>query len=883
MTPTATSPGASRDANPWHDYQGRPGCFDEMTTGDGQLREHWRKFVAGLDALGPAELMRRWQEARELIRENGVTYNVYADPQGMDRPWQLDPLPLVLSPAEWGKIEAGLVQRARLLELILADVYGAQHLLRQGLLPPELLFAHPHFLRPCHGIILPNKRHLHLYAADLGRTPDGGVWVLGDRTQAPSGAGYSLENRIVLSGMLPGAFRDCQVQRLALFFRSLRDNLASLAPRHRDDPRIVLLTPGPYNETYFEHAYLARYLGLTLVEGGDLTVRDHRVYLKLLGGLQPVDVILRRLDDTFCDPLELWRDSFLGVPGLVQAARAGNVALANPLGSGVVQTPALNVFLPAICRHLLGEELLLPSTPTYWCADAVARDYVLANLHRLVIKSSFPAPGRQSIFGSKLDAAARQKLAEAIQARPRDYVGQEQLTLSTAPVMVDGRLQPRHLVVRALLTASEGSFTVMPGGLTRFSGSADSLVVSLQHGGGSKDTWVLSSGPVSSFSLLPPPGQPIELSRGGGDLPSRAADDLFWLGRYAERAEGMVRLLRGILVRLTEKSGLSDAPELPLLLRALLHPVTGYGAAGEGGEVRPASLEAELLSLVFDGQRPGSLRDTVASLRRVAGCVRDRISLDTWRILRGLDLQEELAQLVPGLVRPGEPGRANAFRDEEGGNGRAGAAPRWATASDVVALLNQMVIRLAAFCGMAMEGMTRGHGWRFLDMGRRLERSIQLIRLIRNTLRTVSVSEGPLLEAVLEISDSSMTYRRRYLAGLQAAPVLDLLLADETNPRSLVFQLAALADHVERLPREQKWVSLSPEKRIILSALTGVRLADVEALSQGNADGVREQLDALLADLDGKLPLLCDSITRGYLSHAEPLQQRALLQPGGTP
>lgn len=855
---SATS-GPLPQAGPWHAYRGPAGSHDEMVTPSGEVRDPWRKLIAGLDSLGSEELHRRWEEALRLIRDNGVTYNVYADPQGIDRPWQLDPLPLVLGSQDWAWLERGMLQRARLLEMILADLYGPQELLHRGLLPPELVYAHPHYLRPCHGIKLPGNRYLHLYAADLGRTSDGQVWVLGDRTQAPSGAGYSLENRIVTSGMLPEVFRDCKVTRLALFFRTLRDNLISLSPRQRENPRIVLLTPGPYNETYFEHAYLARYLGLTLVEGGDLTVRDHRVFLKLLGGLQPVDVILRRLDDTYCDPLELWRDSFLGVPGLVQAVRSRNVAIANPLGSGAVQTPVLTVYLPQLCRHLLGEGLILPSTPTWWCGEPVGRQHVLANLHRLVIKPAFPAPGKGSIFGHQLDSAGRQRLAEQIQARPREFVGQEQLALSTAPVLIDGRLQPRHLVLRVLLTADEGSgrempprsFVMMPGGLTRYSASADSLVVSLQQGGGSKDTWVLSAGPVSKFSLLPPPHQPIPLSRGGGDLPSRAADDLFWLGRYAERAEGMVRLFRAILVRLTHKTGLSDSPELPLLLGVLLHPIAGHGANGAVTQGQPAGLVADLLAMVFDGTRSGSLSDTLVSLRRVAVCVRDRISMDTWRILRGLDPEDEML-----------PGR-----------------PAGTSTGDALHLLNQIVIRLAAFCGMANENMTRGQAWRFLEMGRRLERSVQLIRLVRKTLHTVHSSEGPLLESLLEIADSSMTYRRRYLAGVQAAPVLDLLLADTTNPRSLLFQLLALDDLVEHLPREPNRNKISAEKRIMLNALVALQLADIETLAQGNAEGVRESLDGLLSQLEDQLPALCETITRSYLSHAESVQQRTALEP----
>ena len=546
-----------------------PGRRDEAFDVRGEVRPHWHAFLESLGELGLPELTRRWEEAKHLIHENGVTYNVYGDPRGMERPWQLDPIPLVIAPAEARILESGLIQRGRLLEAILRDLYGPQQALTLGLLPPELVFGNPAFLLPCHGASLPGNRYLHLYAANIGRSADGSFWVLGDRTQAPSGAGYALENRIVLSRMLPDGFRDCRVQRLSLFFRTLRDTLRAIAPHNRDNPRIVLLTPGPFNETYFEHAYLARYLGYTLVEGGDLTVRDNHVFLKVLGGLQPVDVIFRRLDDDFCDPLELRPDSFLGVPGLVQAVRAGNVAVANALGSGLLETPALLAFLPGLCRYFLGEDLRLPSVPTWWCGEQAALDYVLANLDDLVIKPALSGTRMEPVFGGELSREQRAQLAEKIRARPKDYVGQQRLTLSTAPVLVDNRLQPRHLVLRAYLAAHQDSYTVLPGGLTRVSASPDTMVVSMQRGGGSKDTWVLSPGPVSNFSLLRPAGAPLELTRGGSDLPSRVADNLYWLGRYAERAEGLTRLLRGVLVRLTESSGLTEVPELPALLRAV--------------------------------------------------------------------------------------------------------------------------------------------------------------------------------------------------------------------------------------------------------------------------------------------------------------------------
>jgi uncharacterized circularly permuted ATP-grasp superfamily protein/uncharacterized alpha-E superfamily protein len=838
------------------------GLHDEMMGPEGKVRGHWQPFLRALNHLGSAEVARRWEDARQLIHENGVTYNVYGDPRGFERPWALDPIPLLLSAVEYEALQAGLKQRARLLERILADLYGPQRLLLGGLLPPELVFAHPGFLRPCHGALPSGGRYLHLYAANLARSPDGQFWVLGDRTQAPSGAGYTLENRIVQSRMLPDVFRDCKVQRLAQFFITLRQTLQASAPQHRDNPRIVLLTPGPYNETYFEHAYLAQYLGYALVEGGDLTVRGDSVYLKLLGGLLPVDVILRRLDDDYCDPLELRRDSFLGVPGLVQAVRAGKVAVANPLGSGLIETPALMPFLPGLCQHLLDEPLRMPSVACWWCGEAKVREHVLANLRKLVIKPAFPSSGFESVFGEKLSAGQLKALADRIRARPWDYVGQEQLALSTTPVLTDGSLQPRRFVFRSFL-AAEGSdsFVVMPGGLTRVAATADALVVSMQQGGGSKDTWVESSGPICTLSLLPPAAGPVELSRGGSDLPSRTADNLFWLGRYVERAEGCVRLLRSIFVRLTEQTGLAEAPELPALLRALTDQTMTYpGFVGAGAEARLAAPEKELFSVIFDGFRPGSLQGTLGVLQRVSRMVRDRISPDTWRTLGRLKLRDLKAE---------EP----EAKSDDDGQPKCTEAP--ATLSDVLEMLEDLVINLTAFSGLTGENMTRSQGWKFLDMGRRLERGAHTIRLLQSTLVTTWAPEGPLLEALLEVAESSMTYRRRYRSALQTAPVLDLLLADETNPRSLAFQLAALFGHVGDLPRDHSGPRRASEEGLVMAALTDLRLADLEILASANDEGVRTNLDDLLTKLADQLPLFSDKITENYLTHIQAVRQMA--------
>jgi uncharacterized circularly permuted ATP-grasp superfamily protein/uncharacterized alpha-E superfamily protein len=810
----------------------RPG-YDEATDHTGIPRPHWLKLFDSLAHLGPVELSRRWREARDLIRTNGVTYNVYGDPHGIARPWQLDPIPLVISSAEAATLERGLVQRARLLELLLADVYGPQRLIAAGLLPVELVFPNPGFLRAVHDCPVPGGSYLHLYAANLGRGSDGRWRVIGDRTQAPSGAGYALENRIVMTRTLPEAFKDCRVQRLARFFQSFKDTLRTLAPRNRENPRVVLLTPGPYNETYFEHAYLARYLGYTLAEGGDLTVRDNRVYLKVLGGLQSVDVIFRRLDDDFCDPLELRADSFLGVPGLVNAVRRGTVTVANALGTGVIETPAVLAFLPRLCKELLGEDLLLESAPTWWCGDADARRYVLDHFDQLVIKPTFPASRMDPEFPAELSAEKRADLIARIRHRPRDYVAQSRMDLSSTPVLEGDRLMRRKLVVRSYLAADAGGgFAFMPGGMTRVSATSDAPVVSMQRGGGSKDTWVLTNTTVSEFSLLPAGGARVPITRSGGDLPSRAADNLFWLGRYAERAEGLTRLLRGIVQRVSERPGTADSPELP----ALFHALALHADRTAGPPAPPEDPFALVLPAVFDPDSRTSLSGVMRSVRHVASVVRDLISLDMWRVVNMLGERDELP------ARDGPP-----------------------TPAEVLDVLNRNVITLVAFGGLAAESMTRGEGWRFLDMGRKLERAVHTIHLLKATLVTPVPNEGPVLDAVLEIADSRMTYRRRYLSSLRAEAVLDLVVDDETNPRSLASQLADLLDDVDHLPRAGTG-GRSAEQRFALSALSSVRMAEPEKLAAVDG-GSRPLLQELLDLVGGWLPILSDAITQQYLSH----------------
>jgi len=824
---------------PWRlldDYRPLSGVYDEMSSGAGQPRAHCEALIRSLEGLGRTELSLRWEGAKRAIRENGVTYNVYGDPQGVDRPWTLDMLPLLIAPAEWSRIEGALLQRSRLFNTILADLYGPQRLLRDGVLPPAIVLANPAFLRPCHGVRVPNDTYVHLHAVDLGRSPDGQWRVVADRTQAPSGAGYALENRIVMSRSLPEAFRDCRVQRLGAFFRAHRDGLMALAPAdRRDHPRVVLLTPGPLNETYFEHAYLARYLGFTLVEGADLTVRDSRVFIKTLEGLRQVDVILRRLDDSFCDPLELRSDSTLGVAGLVDAVRAGHVTMANALGSGLVEAPGMAAFLPDLCRHLLGEELLLSPARSWWCGHPDDLQYVLAHLDELVIKQSFPPAARQPVFGRTLNAEQKSLLRSSLLARPEEYTAQSEVALSTAPVWNGTGSESRQLVLRVYAASNGDSMAVMPGGLTRVGAASNIPIVTMQRGGGSKDTWIVSDGPVTAVSLLAPIRLSVRRERLDADLPSRVADNLFWMGRHIERAEQIVRLLRSLVTYVTREDMSEGVPELAALLHVLVDMELIPAQLKDPMSLPQLEQEVSLL-FRFDAP-PGLLRVTLGEVRRIAAAVRDRLSNDTWRILNQLQLDSRQRQ---GRVQFDE----------------------------VLVHLNRMITDLAAFSGMEGESMTRGHGWLFLDIGRRLERSIGITRLVRSAIEA-SPSHVAILEPLLEVADSSMTYRRRYFAEAQLPPVLDLLLADGTNPRALRFQLDTMAVLLSHLPRHPRAPSPTHEERTVAHAIASLRVADFDALSQPGADVAFDRLTAVLDVLDADLRAVSDAITFHYFSHAE--------------
>jgi uncharacterized circularly permuted ATP-grasp superfamily protein/uncharacterized alpha-E superfamily protein len=757
-------------------YRPLPGVPDEMVDAAGAPRPVWKPFIAALDGLGAEELTRRFARADQYLRDAGVFYRVYDRAGAVERPWPLAHMPLLIDEAEWKAITAGLVQRAELLEAVLADIYGENRLVADGLLPPGLIASSPEFLRPMVGVKPASGFFLHFCAFELGRGPDGGWWVLGDRTQAPSGAGFALENRVATTRALSDIYGEMYVHRLAGFFRRFRDALHAMVGL--PSGRVAILTPGPLNETYYEHAYIARYLGTMLLEGEDLTVSEGRLMVRTVSGLKRVNVLWRRMDAAFVDPLELNAASQIGTPGMAEAVRRGSVTLVNALGSGILEARAMLAFLPELSRQLNGEELILPNIATWWCGQSRERRHVLDNLARMMVgpalSTRLPLEDENAtVLGGALDAADIAALAARIEAAGGEFVGQEAVTLSTTPVFAEGRLEPRPASLRVYLARTGDGWAVMPGGFARVGLNTDASALAMQRGGQAADVWVVSPKPVPFETLLP--SERDGFSRNlPGSLPSRAAENLVWLGRYVERSEGTARILRAYHARLAETSD----PDLPLLADVRGH----LDAVGvDAGAAIPAGLVASVDRAVNS-----------------AAQIRDRFSPDGWLALR------DLSKTVHKFAHTVQPG------------------------DDATRAMTVILRKLAGFSGLLHENMYRFAGWRFLEIGRRLERGIH----VAGVLALLSRKNAPdgALDMMLEIGDSVMTHRRQYTVQSGRRTVIDLLALDPLNPRSVLFQLERLKEEIGLLPGVGSGGTLSPAGKEILRLHTSLAIREAPDL-----------------------------------------------------
>lgn len=760
--------------------------YNELLDSLGEPRPHWQAMLDQLQAEDPATLRKRIESVQRQIRDNGVTYNVYADTHGVQRPWDLDVLPLIIPQQEWQQIAAAVTQRASLLNRILIDVYGQQSLLSAGQLPAGLIYGHDGFLPACVGMPHYDNVALHSYAVDIARAPNGQWWAVSDRTLAPTGAGYALENRTIISGAFPELFRDLNIERLSGFFASMRDSLAhwghrvaenhqrtglGIAPlRIGEPPLVVILTPGPYNETYHEQSFLAGYLGYPLVQGSDLTVRNGVVWLKTIAGLKPVHAILRRIDDDYCDPLEMNAESLLGVAGLAQVARLGNVVIANALGANLLQSGALLGFLPNICQSMLGEQLLMPSVATWWCGEPRALEYVINNLKFLVIKPAFPQVQSTPIFGEDLTATQKAALIEKLRAQPHHYIAQEQVDISHAPVLVNPAQPHMHALavsLRVYAFATPNGYAIMPGGLARVASGKDARVVTMQRGGTSKDTWVMSDAHQAPFSLLRKTTSSKDLVRENTYLSSRMAENLFWYGRYSVRNLQKAMMLRTTIRALLEYTPETRAGEWPTMQGLCqwfdLLPAPKDEKEWETWQIfEDDAIEPLLIRAVFS-QQSNSLATSVQQLFQQAFNLRERISNDHWRTVNLLSRQFITRQPHPSLQE------ANAY---------------------IELAINHFV----TLTGFAMDWMTRDLGWRFMSLGRRIER-LQFMCVLLS--RAIHMPQHSNLEWLLQVTNNLVTYRARYASQPEWLPVLDMLLMDGQNPNAIAFQIRGLVKYLE--------------------------------------------------------------------------------------
>ncbi|HEY8973103.1 MAG TPA: circularly permuted type 2 ATP-grasp protein [Burkholderiaceae bacterium] len=836
------------------------GSFDELHGGTAEaasagaaLAPGWQAFFEAIGADGWVDLAQTRARIRARVQDDGVTYNVYAEGAAAASAWPLEPLPFLIDAASWAAIERGVVQRARLLDAVLADVYGSRDLLDEGLLPASLVLAHPQYLRAMHGCRPAGGVRLHVAAFDLARGSDGDWRVVSQRTQAPSGLGYLLQNRLIVSQQFPTAFRDLHVQRIASGFLGLLQGLQRLSPEG-DDARVVLLTPGPHNETYFEHAFLARYLGITLVEGGDLTVRGERLFLKTLHGLEPVHVLLRRVDDEWLDPLELRGDSALGVPGLLGVIRAEQVVVANAPGAGFLESPGLAAFWPAVARRLLGEELLLPSTTSWWCGEDAVWEAQRERLADFVVAPTFPASETTQGFAphgvAELSPDARAALLAAIDARPAAYTLQSRVRPSEMPVWNEDALEPRAALVRVYaMTDGRGGWRVMPGGLTRVATRRDAAQdawLSMQHGSVSVDTWVMTEGEVDPTTLLPRPLSPADLARSRRTVTSRSAENLYWLGRYTERADNSVRLARITLESLNNAN--------PALLDALGRLALRNGLIGSGVPSPLQSVRVFERALVHALADPAttSIGYNLRALRQCAQALRERLSVEHWKLIDGVgrDFEQRLAAVL-------DP------RDSASSAGGTGHAVE--SVGDVLGVLQRAATQLAAITGAQSDRMTRDDGWRLLSVGRQTERLDFLAQALMLGVQLDLPAREDGFALLLNLFDSTITYRAQFQARRELPPLLHLLVLEPDNPRSLAGVAHTLRDRLTRLARhESRWVQR------VLDELPSPQDWSLDALCALDEAGGHAALFSALQGLSERNLALSAEIGRRLFSHVGP-------------
>ena len=828
--------------------------YDEVLKQNMTINPNWEKLLSNLTQMGTDALISKQTEMDWLMDENGVTYNVYNDPKGMHRSWELNIVPFLIHQKEWETIEKGIKQRSELLNLILKDIYGKRELIKNGIIPPEVIYAHRGFLRQCDQIQYKTTKNLLIHSADVARGPDGRMWVVNDRTQAPSGMGYALENRYSTSRILPDIFKDIHVKQPSSFFADFNQMLIDAAPQNNENPNIVILTPGPLNETYFEHAYLSSFLGYPLVTGNDLVARGGKIWMKSLKELKQVDVILRRVDDVFMDPLELREDSYLGVAGLLDVVRQGQVTIINPIGSGVLENSGLIPFMNAICKYFFKEELILPQIASWWCGQEKERNYVLNNLTNLVVKR-IDRSNRESIYFCEfLKANQLENLKKEILSNPYSFVAQEKISFSTAPDFVKDKLEPRKVMCRLFSIAKNDEYSVMPGGLVRVAPERENLFVSNQRGGVSKDFWIVADEPQTNIQNYSWDNTCRISVSGINDLPSNTAENLYWSGRYLGRALVTARFLRTVLNKMSNEQYNKNKTQSESLL-ALFQSVTNItstfpGFIGEEGEEALKDPLKEIVSLMIDKDVMGSFAQTLSSFNNSYYSLRNLWSKDMWRVFDGIQKiwtrfeKEDDKTTTPALIK----------------------------------VLDRIITRLIAFMGLIEESILVEQGLLLYFIGLQTEQATMNIAKCRSLL-VVNYKQQPqyeILEAILTSHESLNIYRYSYRSYLSIENVINLILLDKEYPKSLAYQLRRIQKDIDRLPHSEVTGKATDCQKYISEANFKISSLNIEALLELDVEGViRQNLDDALSELSDLLHETSLAVSDTYFNHA--YQQKQLV------
>jgi len=815
------------------------GAFDEILDENCDLKEHWGEIAKALKKVGIKELEQKQFEIDWRLEDNGVTYNSYNDPNGINRNWNLDPIPFILKEEEWEEVSRGLKQRAKLLDLIFKDIYTEQKLLKDGIIPAEIIFSHKGFIPEAVGFLNRDIYSLKFYAADISRGADGKFWLISDKTSAPSGLGYALENRLTMNSIASDIYPDIKIKRVSNFIDGFKKMLKTSVKKHQENPLIVLLTPGPHNETYFEHSYLSAFLDIPLVEGEDLLSRDNHIWLKNLNGLKKVDGILRRVDDRYCDPLELKGDSKLGVAGLLNVIRNDNISMTNPIGIGILENSGLIPFMKNICKYFLNEELILPQIATWWCGQKDEIEYVLENISNLIIKKIDETENIELYIGKNLNDEDIKKLKLKIKLFPQAYIGQEHIDFSTTPSFTDKTIESKNVIIRAFSYKHEDEYEVMPGGLVRVAISKDSLIFSGQNSGSSKDLWILGEdkeAPLSPFLQRAYIDSRLE------NISTKRAENLFWLGRYLSRAIIISRILRFNLKNIMNayKSDKYDETvnATKLLNMAITHLTMTYPGFLE---LNKKDYFDEIIDIIKNKNRVGSLSFTIEMLSNSNINVKNILAIDAWRIF-----------------------------DKMYKNWHSYGMQKNQPIREHINQIDSLLIYLMAYKELIDESIFKEQGLILFEIGGKIETSLLLISKLRALLclKLDKILQYEILDSLLNSYESYNSYRAYYQSSLDLSNVVEFLIFNARYPKSLVYIISELLENIKELPKQKNSNYFNDCEEPIFKIYSKIMLSNPTELLQIKKDGfVYEKLDQFLSDISTLLTISSDELTKTYFSH----------------